>query len=756
MRRKKLIAIGMSVCLACGMISGCSSGIAGKEKTSRERSTGAESTDVQATGKYVEEEVNVPKDAGDLFVINADGALELYGETENCEPFYYVQKKDGSWEKKDAEWLGKEVEREICALAYAPDGTAYAVVKQPDNKLHLLKKVDEKTAEEITIPELNASDMEQMSGPFFYGIQMAFLKNGSLVLAGIKDVRVYDVQSGKRLDLLKPQESSTMDTPMAVNGNCIALPNETGDGYVIRDEEKKKEVKTCSWSGKIEDTKLLLDEDGSLYTLNEKGISHLQPGGSIAEQLVQGDLMSMGSPSCYIDKWYAGPNHDFYVHYEKNDEDAGFIMHYYFDKNASTKVEHMLTVYSLKENEVIRQAVNDYNKKHRDVQITYNTGVDDKDTSREDKIRALNTELVNHQGADLLILDDLPEKELEEKGVLLDMQEVLGDLVKTGKLQKNIAEYYQKKDGSIYAMPVRYGMPLKRGDEPYQKAYESLDQMEKWLKENPKKSMFSFSTYRELNRMFLHIFYDEIFNESGNVRPEKCKQYLSLVKELGKNGNAQGDDGEFLTAMDKYDGEMYVSDWLIGDAGATIKGKGMMFTEIDSSLAVAEMYVRFQNPDMKNTIETVNDYFLPRGLVAINAKTAEKETAEDFVNYLFSDESQEKEFYGYGLPMNQKAEQAMIDEAKEMQEAGYTNATMTTRTDVVGEDEEGEEFTGEADRVALEEAFRLADQLKEPQKGEAQLLDMVYEEAKLYYGGTQDLDQTVQGITQKVDTYHAE
>ena len=100
MRRKKLLAIGMSVCLACGMMGGCSSETAGTEKMSREKLTGAELTDVQATGKYVEEEVNMPKDAGYILVKNVDSALELYGETEDGVPFCHVQKKDGSWKKR--------------------------------------------------------------------------------------------------------------------------------------------------------------------------------------------------------------------------------------------------------------------------------------------------------------------------------------------------------------------------------------------------------------------------------------------------------------------------------------------------------------------------------------------------------------------------------------------------------------------------------------------------------------------------------
>ena len=744
MKRKKMVACLMGLCLVGGVLSGCSAQKTGDVNVHASEEEGA-------SGKYVEEDVKTPKNVQDIMIKNPDRALEVYGigEGEDGGVKGYVHQEDGSWKEKDMTWLGNQ--DTLSAIAYAPDGTEYAVMLAKD-RMYLCRRVDDKTGEEVALPELEESDVEKMDGVFFpYELKMAFLKNGSLVLTGQKDIRVYDVTTGKRIDKIETQGTNVVSVPMAVNGNFLALPAKDGDGYVVWDEEKKKEIGTCRLTTKLDETKIVLDEEGNLYTLSKKGISHQQTGGSIEEQLMQGDNMTMGSPTNYVADWCIGEKKDFYVLYF---DEAGkrMIKHYYFDKNASTKIEHTLNVYSLTENSVVRQAVNDFNKKQDGIEITYKTGAEDADSSREDKIRALNTELLNQNGADILLLDNLPAEEFQKKGILMDLQSILGDKIKDGSIQKNIAACYQEKDGSIYSMPIRYGIPMMRANEEYQKAFASLDTLEKWLEKNPKKSVLGYGAYKGLNRLLLRMYYDEIFDEKGNIRADKCKQLLSVVKEIGNRGKAEEDDGELMEAMDKYTDEIYLSDWWGGDVLAAAEGTGAMISEINSKTAMSMMYATMR--DQMNPIEPIKEEFVPRGIVAINTKTQDQETAKKFVEYLFSETAQEQEIAGYGLPMNQKAEQAMIKDTQESVPKDEDCNLVTGYYEENGEERVIE--SGDPIRSEVEEVFSIADELKEPQKGDDTVLDVFYEEAKLYYGGTQDLDQTIRGITQKIDTYQEE
>jgi len=123
--------------------------------------------------------------------------------------------------------------------------------------------------------------------------------------------------------------------------------------------------------------------------------------------------MTMGLPSVYIEGFVKGEKDDFYALYTGNQIS---IKHYYYDENAKTGSGKKLSIYSLEENDTVRQAVSIFQQKYPDVEVTYKTGDSDSSTTKSDKIRVLNTELINRSGADVLILDDLPVDSFIVKG----------------------------------------------------------------------------------------------------------------------------------------------------------------------------------------------------------------------------------------------------------------------------------------------------------------------------------------------------
>ena len=115
-------------------------------------------------------------------------------------------------------------------------------------------------------------------------------------------------------------------------------------------------------------------------------------------------------------------------------------------------VENTLTVYSLEESALMRQAIAEWNNLHPETRIEYTVGMTNAEgtgATREDVIRQLNTELLAGTGPDLLILDGLAGDSLIRQGLLTD----LTGLADWSAVRENVLAAYTREDG-LYAVPM--------------------------------------------------------------------------------------------------------------------------------------------------------------------------------------------------------------------------------------------------------------------------------------------------------------
>ena len=72
--------------------------------------------------------------------------------------------------------------------------------------------------------------------------------------------------------------------------------------------------------------------------------------------------------------------------------------------------------------------------------MDYSYAVGQYEKPNSDDIRSLNTERLNGEGADVLILDRLPVDSYIEKGVLMDISGLRDELVKDSGMLENIGK----------------------------------------------------------------------------------------------------------------------------------------------------------------------------------------------------------------------------------------------------------------------------------------------------------------------------
>lgn len=764
MKFRKITAIVLSLCVATGIFSGCS----GKGEKKKE------TENTKTVGKYVEENVELPTGQNETpfaLLKNANGELEVYTCNDETEAYSKYTSTDGkSWTQKDASWLSQIQDGSVLSVAAGEDGNNYAIVgetitapegeegnettesDEPDSvwniKMHLLKQTGEGTAEEISIPELNEAVNESNPDFYSFGTGLLVMKNGNIVLTGNSNVKVYDASDGTLLHSFSYSKTSTdsMGT-VAINGEKVVLPDKANTGFSIWNAGQ--EEASVSYGSDVRDGKVILEENNEIYFLNAEGIHHMNPNGTLVETLVEGDSMTMGLPSVYIEGFVKGEANDFYAFYIGNQNS---VKHYYYDENAKASSGKKLSIYSLEENDTVRQAVSIFQQKYPDVEVSYKTGESDSSTTKADKIRVLNTELLNKSGADVLVLDDLPVNSFIEKGVLKDISDIINPLIEDGTLKKNLAECYQQEDGKIYSMPVKYGIPIILGNQEMTDAMESLDSLENWLDTHEGEKIISGASYEELTRAFVNMYYDELVDESGKLKEDKLKQCISCVKKTGERYEAElennyvSETGENLKDMEGFD----ISDWQAGNVMSVAEGDEVQLAELKSLTDMMEPFTIMRDLDLPLILN--KEVFVPYGVVGINNASENTDLAEEFVKIMFSDEVQSVDLMD-GFPANQNAA-ALLKEQGLDSPLDENGPSMMVE---VGGTEEGNAYTfGYPLKTEVEELLKKTEELKQPAQADSVLQDMIWEEAKAYYEGSQELEQTVQGIAEKVDTYRAE
>ncbi len=118
-----------------------------------------------------------------------------------------------------------------------------------------------------------------------------------------------------------------------------------------------------------------------------------------------------------------------------------------------------IVAYTLRENNSLRQVATQYQLSHPDVKVTVQVGLDQDSTlTKEDAIRALNTELLAGKGPDLILLDGLDINRYIEKGILKDLTSWVKSDEEAKQCLENIMGAYKVSE-KIYALPMRFTIP---------------------------------------------------------------------------------------------------------------------------------------------------------------------------------------------------------------------------------------------------------------------------------------------------------
>lgn len=147
-------------------------------------------------------------------------------------------------------------------------------------------------------------------------------------------------------------------------------------------------------------------------------------------------------------------------------------------------------------------------------------------------LQITNAEIISPQAADLYVLDCLPLEHYQQKGVLMDISDVVVPYADNDEYFGNILNSY-KTDDALYAVPWFFSTKYilcKKELEPY---VHNINELAKYLEEHPNEPGLVPYYYRDMPELFLAMMYDfysyDLY-ENGMVTLESVENFLSSAK----------------------------------------------------------------------------------------------------------------------------------------------------------------------------------------------------------------------------------
>ncbi len=700
-------------------------------------------------GRYMEEKLKLPELQGNEIILkileNADKQIEVYTISTDKYICYRLQ-DDMTWESSSPEWLNNEIllkeNKMLKDLCLGNDGNYYAVYTDySDNnvKCTLIKSVEGgKAAEPVEIPYLKeeTSTNDYKHYPSIEKIQV--LEDGSVVLYDLWDTGSLSVfsPSGEAVDKLRIGQEPDYIT----YGNNIIAANEDGKGIVFYNAVSKNAERNIDFNINSGAIAYAIKEDGTLLLGNSNGIHRLQKDGTLWETLVDGSLNSMSMPTLSFTALFVreGEQEEYYAVY--GESDGGYqLMHYVFDENVASVPSKEITVYSLKENNTIRQSISLFQSENPDVKVNYVVAMGEEDSNVNDYIRALNTELLAGNGADILVLDGLPVDSYIEKGVLADINDVISPLEESGELLENLTKPY-KKDGKVYEMPIRFSVPVIAGKTDAVQAADSLNSIVNYINRTDNKPYGEPMAYHELLEGYLALYAGDLF-QNGELDEESFTTFLRNLKQIAENIKAIEYKEENFKTSKGAERFFNTGSLFQGNVTALQKGYAQTTLQIKNIYDTMLLFAVLQDEDFG--YNSVNRMFIPGGAVGLNSKSREGELAKKFIGFLFTSKVQDANVYD-GFPVNSKSIKGWI----EKEESNLSLAVSDTEGNMLTA-----EWPAKNEREAI---LNIAMDVSVPIETNYILNNLIIEEVEPFLRGEADERQAVAAVKSKVNTYLAE
>ncbi|MCM1154845.1 MAG: ABC transporter substrate-binding protein [Roseburia sp.] len=762
-------------------LTGCSAGRIETPGGGNSDNTEISIDESSAMGRYVEESLDISDRIGygcRLFQLE-DGSLII---TDKGKDFLCSTDRGATWEADPRDWRTAMAETEtyIQDFAVGADNTVGVIYEVKDTDADAADNLWD-TDYELLIVRPDGSQVVTKITPTQENdsIRYVWISDTGRVFVSTYGTEIYEVKEDGSTELfLVLDPAYAMPHLIQFQGNLMIIDGDSYDGLLIYDMEKEIYIEDevlndfinanyqhrTNGGGSFYDLYFFFAEEDILYLAGEKGLHRHVIGGSAMEQVIDGNLTIFSNPSYALQGMVMLDNSEFLALFQ-----GGSLVRFTYDPNIPTVPSETLTVYSLRDNNTIRQAVNLYQSAHPEYYVEYKIGMEDGSSiTREDALKNLNTQIMAGEGPDVLILDNLPIDAYLEKGMLLDLTPFLESLEEEDALFENIVDAFRVED-KVYMLPCEVGLPLMLGMEDYLPPEDGLsgiaDVLEVLRQENPGDDLLGVCSEKRIMRLFSVISTPYWKTSGGDIDKEALTDYYVQAKRI-YDAQMESLPEETIIGheeLNDYLMEMYGYD---PDDSSSFVRLGINYLDYATGMrklecaVLVDFYEYMVITSMQQMEEHENlelrmmdeNIFYPQTLAAIAASSDDTQAAEEFLRLLLGDESQSSLFNG--LPVNKAAfndiihgkgyEESLEDGDLGSLMFGMGDGDVITINIIWPEEEQMKTLQGWMESVGT------------PCIDDDILEDAVYEEGVRYLHGTQSVEEAVEAVERTVALYMAE
>lgn len=784
-----LIVLALSLLCGCGKLSGDESGADNDDTTGKAVQTNGDGSDrtaegqpdkVTAKGRYVEEVIELADRfsgtenrlfrlaSGELVIIDLNGGIL----TSKDNGATWEEDRNRTWQSRltgEGNYILSAAigANNTTAVIYNNFSNVESIEDYSPNKLLLVKPDGTEIPVEI-------SGIGDERNPSNIGVA----DDGTVFVSVAGSSNLYEVKEDGSCELFLTVQEMRPEL-IQCQGNLIIMDGYGYSAPIIYDREKKEYVEDEVWkdlvrenypkgnaySGSYYSMYFFTGEEGVLYLAGEKGLHRHVIGGSVSEQVIDGNLCTFGNPVYEIAGMVMLENNEFLTLFS-----GGRLVHYVYDQNASTVPNNQLTVYSLKESDTLRQAISLYQTANPDIFVKYDVGMEEGGSvTRDDALKSLNTKIIAGEGPDVLLLDDMPLDSYIEKGMLQDMRPVIDGLSGDEELFGNIVDAMKSGD-SVYAMPLEVSIPAAAADNKYISRMKDLksiaDTIEQLRIDYPEKDLLDICSAQGIMRMFAIVCEPAWITGDGELDKAALSEFLEQSKRIYDaqmdglssqsieryNNSNQFWLKEFGTTREesKYFRQLvspmnYVGSLQYMLCGLVMNSSGYM------SLTSLSRTAGFENSTWAVMNGQCSNVFCAETLLGISAASKHTELAEDFVKLCFKKEAQSNLFNGFAVNKAAFEDSFAIDESMVGDDGGYLYFSMSN-----GEGLSVDYTAYPVNDGQIAEFRRCLEAADTPYIKNSVLEEAVYEAGTAYLQDSQSLDETVNAIEKKLALYLAE
>lgn len=529
------------------------------------------------------------------------------------------------------------------------------------------------------------------------------------------------------------------------------IEDETLDSFIADHYER------LEWTGGGYTAYPFLCADNTICVAGDRGLYRHIIGGSAVEQVIDGELSSLSAPSNSLMAVTMNDKNEFLAAYGN-----GKIVRFVYDGEVSSVPDDKITVFSLHDDDLVRQAIIAYQTQYPEMFVEYQIGMDEGGVTREDALKKLNTQLLGGSGPDIIMMDGMDTDTYVEKGVLRDLSDIVEEIDGQEGLYRNLIEGLAS-DGAMYAVPAKFYLPVLYGNGDYVNDvddYTSMaDAVERARQAYPDTNLLGICSAGGIMRRFVPVCAPSWKDDKERLDQAKIREFLEQSKriyDMQMNGTPQEEILSYQRQMIGEDGKSTEEGkyFLIArDSCYMMQESPMVYGEIVDAYTYRSTLSIPRVQGMEGTVISPlngqsSGVYHPASLVGISAAAKNPDAAAEFVRVMLGSDVQKT--LQFGFPVNKTALPAQFayEESDLGEDGGQFYVSSSTK------DGRGYEYTiypVEQDGIDRLESWIAG--LDTPYLSDAVLEEAVYKEGAAYLEGRQDIDTAVKAVADSVEIY---